>query len=45
MHVQCIVDEEYYAIDKPVLKVYNSEISSRENLTDLVDVSNLEAFG
>jgi len=36
MHVQCIVDEEYYAIEKPVIKVAQKAIEARENLADLV---------
>jgi len=36
MHVQCIVDEDYYAIEKPVQVVHKTAIEGRENLTDLV---------
>ena len=35
MHVQCIVDEDYYAIEKPVQVVHKTAIEGRENLTDL----------
>ena len=37
MHVQCIVDEEYYAIEKPVIKVAQKAIEARENLVDLIN--------
>ena len=37
MHVQCIEDEEYYAIEKPVLKVMRTAIEAREDLTDLIE--------
>ncbi len=36
MHVQCIVDEEYYAIEKPALKVVKSAMEGREDLLDIL---------
>lgn len=35
MHVQCINDEDYYAIDKPAVKVLPLTMESREDLCDL----------
>ena len=35
MHVQCINDEDYYAIDKPAIKVLPLTMESREDLCDI----------
>lgn len=35
MHVQCIIDEEYYEIDKPAYKVPLATFDSVEDLCDL----------
>lgn len=35
MHVQCINDDDYYAIDKPAIKVLPLTMESREDLCDI----------
>ena len=36
MHVQCIVDEDYYAIEKPPISVSKVSLEGREDLLDLM---------
>lgn len=40
LHVQCIVDEEFYAIERPYLRVSEVTLEARENLCDLLAESN-----
>ena len=42
MHVYCINDEEYYAIDKPAIKVLPMTLESREDLCDIYGALNRE---
>ena len=35
MHVQCLVDNEYYSIDKPAIVVHPSCLDAVDNLLDL----------